>query len=225
MDSNHRCLDVSQESWPLDHGTVCVCASACVGISACVCISAAEAEAVGLEPTTVCTAPVFETGPSSGRMTSVVIPMRSFWFQEAPSGSRTRTTALAERQAAVTSWARPAGQRPASRIGHGACESPPESDRPTKRPGVATTPGRGVLLHAGPDVIDVSCDIGNPRQNSRWRRGDRNRIEGWSGATLNGAVSRTQAILRQDRAVVAARLVRDARRTGKVQGDCPHFSG
>ena len=24
MDSNHRCLDVGQESWPLDHGTITV---------------------------------------------------------------------------------------------------------------------------------------------------------------------------------------------------------
>ncbi len=33
-------------------------------------------------------------------------PMRSLPSQEAPSGNRTRTSALAERQAAVTSWAR-----------------------------------------------------------------------------------------------------------------------
>ena len=81
MDSNHRFLVVSQESSPLDHGigwkVPCgnrtrlsslegwhLCRSAkgtCDRI---------EAEAVGLEPTTVFTAPVFKTGPSSGRVTS-----------------------------------------------------------------------------------------------------------------------------------------------------------
>lgn len=53
MDSNHRCLGVGQKSSPLDHGI-------------------SGAEAVGLEPTTELTsAPAFEAGSSSGRMTSI----------------------------------------------------------------------------------------------------------------------------------------------------------
>ena len=58
MDSNHRCLGVGQESLPLDHGTM---------------YASSAAEAVGLEPTTaLAPPPVFKTGSSSGRMTSVL---------------------------------------------------------------------------------------------------------------------------------------------------------
>jgi hypothetical protein len=52
---NRRCLGVGQESLPLDHGTIPL-----------------RAEAARLELATGLTAPVFETGSSSGRMTSVL---------------------------------------------------------------------------------------------------------------------------------------------------------
>jgi hypothetical protein len=54
MESNHRCLGVGQESLPLDHGTI-------------------NAEAVRLELTSGFEPPpVFKTGSSSSRITSVL---------------------------------------------------------------------------------------------------------------------------------------------------------
>jgi hypothetical protein len=73
MDSNHRFLVVGQESLPLDHGTMLV-QNAYTNwrlplVASLFCHG--QAEAVGLEPTIrAWRTPVFETGPSSGRMTS-----------------------------------------------------------------------------------------------------------------------------------------------------------
>ena len=75
MDSNHRCLGVGQESLPLDHGIFFVL-NAFQELdgsrwSPRSLVMRSAAEAVGLEPTIRARrTPVFETGPSSGRMTS-----------------------------------------------------------------------------------------------------------------------------------------------------------
>ncbi len=82
MESNHRFLGVDQASLPLDHGAVLLKwshreshsdfwlaepASSCWTMTP-------NAEAVGLEPTSGCSPPpVFKTGSSSGRMTSVAV--------------------------------------------------------------------------------------------------------------------------------------------------------
>ena len=71
---NRRCLDVNQESLPLDHGTIHF-----------------GAEAVGLEPTSgYHPPPVFKTGSSSGRMTS--IELRGLESNQRPPGSEPGVT-------------------------------------------------------------------------------------------------------------------------------------
>ncbi len=99
MDSNHRFLGVGQESLPLDHrngvrGKVLPREwsdrelhpnfrfarpmSSCWTIVQSDCRVRSAAEAVGLEPTSEASSPpVFETGPSSGRMTSVLTDWRT----------------------------------------------------------------------------------------------------------------------------------------------------
>ena len=82
MESNHRFLGVGQVSLPLDHGTVFVQVESpgvAPGSPACgagvflLDHDPDRAEAVGLEPTSgIWPPPVFKTGSSSGRMTSVV---------------------------------------------------------------------------------------------------------------------------------------------------------
>ena len=87
MDSNHRFLVVGQESSPLDHGTVSFgklfvkVDPSRVALESPVCRTGVflldhepflSEEAVGLEPTSgFHPPPVFKTGSSSGRMTSV----------------------------------------------------------------------------------------------------------------------------------------------------------
>jgi hypothetical protein len=83
MESNHRRLGVGQESLPLDHGTVWQMDSPGVAPESSACgadvfllddepMDLHQAEAVGLEPTSVARPPpVFKTGSSSSRMTSV----------------------------------------------------------------------------------------------------------------------------------------------------------
>ena len=94
MDSNHRCLGVGQESLPLDHGTILFqnAHELTAPFGRLSPVSYEQAEAVGLEPTIrVWRTPVFETGPSSGRMTS------SYWklrFVSVSCGGWNRTSGL-----------------------------------------------------------------------------------------------------------------------------------
>ena len=89
MESNHRFLGVGQVSLPLDHGTVFVQVESpgvAPGSPACgagvvlLDHDPKQAEAVGLEPTSGCwPPPVFKTGSSSGRMTSVAVKSCGGW--------------------------------------------------------------------------------------------------------------------------------------------------
>jgi hypothetical protein len=89
MDSNHRCLDVGQESLPLDHGTIAV---AEVGVEPTnshqaldlaalpVCVPCQQAEGEGVEPSRLI------ARPFSGRLPSPIgLPFRS------SCGGRNRT--------------------------------------------------------------------------------------------------------------------------------------
>ncbi len=105
MDSNHRCLGVGQKSSPLDHGinrkvdssgiappvfrfllTGLGLQDRCLPVGPRVRVTCRrQAEAVGLEPTSgLHPPPVFKTGSSSGRMTSVV-KLRELESNRAPS--------------------------------------------------------------------------------------------------------------------------------------------
>ncbi len=145
MDSNHRCLDVSQESWPLDHGTAFIFdlrlpifdlnaaqnrqskianqkskwthreshpnlrfaepASSCWTMSPISNLKSQisnlksqQTEAVGLEPTSGSPPPVFGTGPSSSRMTSLVSLAQ---FRELESNQRRLGQSQASRPTAT----------------------------------------------------------------------------------------------------------------------------
>jgi hypothetical protein len=108
MDSNHRCLVVGQESLPLDHGIFSFGAATGIWserfeqppapVSRLVYLSSDQAEAVGLEPTIRAKrTPVFGTGPSSGRMTSVKrancpLQLRGLESNQRPPGSEPGVT-------------------------------------------------------------------------------------------------------------------------------------
>jgi len=102
MESNHRLLGVGQASSPLDHGTA----------------SLRQAAAAGIEPASgrLTAADPYQHGnhrsgeggskKSEGRSrTTAFLTSALYLFLRAPSGSRTRTSAMARRQAAATSWA------------------------------------------------------------------------------------------------------------------------
>ena len=97
MDSNHRRPDVSRESSPLDYGIKSKVDSSGIAPESSVCRTdvflldhepdhSLPAEAVGLEPTSeMFPPPVFKTGSSSGRMTSVIFKLRELESNRAPS--------------------------------------------------------------------------------------------------------------------------------------------
>ena len=80
MDSNHRFLGVSQTLLPLDHGTM---------------IMLLKAEAVRLELTSeMYSPPVFETGSSTSRMTSVRSDLFLMYHNNSPQDRQSSDPAV-----------------------------------------------------------------------------------------------------------------------------------